>query len=442
MPELFDPYLVKTLKRDKEFLEKAKIPIITVSASYKEDLKKSHGFPDDDTTEDIVFSRAHYSMAAGVAVKIWGETVDPKKAWIVDPTNYVSHKDWSSITFTEIVGKTLARHPFLKKIKDLVDKFGRSKLPILGSITPPLLYLTENINCPILCFHIAAGNILANQGKQVVQMITDPHVRDEYVYNADKKNIRFCVFDEATKTEFMEKASILGIKANPDRVVVTGPPIDPRIVEARKKKRPWRSGSLNLCITTGGLGTNKTEILKLVEQFMPELRKKSSRYKLLVFAATHEDIEKAVLQLAEMNKVSVGEINDRSAKIRVIHHPQIVDANELLIKYAFPWADGFLTKPSGDMAYDAVVSGSFILTLAEWGEWEERIREIFEQKNIARKAVVDNIVAQIEALTSSKGKSQSWVERAMHNALTIDSQFRHGAREIVKAVGNCTVNKK
>ena len=69
MPELFDPYLVKTFEKDKKFLETSKVPIITVSASYKEDLKKSHGYPDDDTTEDVVFSRAHYSMAAGIAVQ-------------------------------------------------------------------------------------------------------------------------------------------------------------------------------------------------------------------------------------------------------------------------------------------------------------------------------------------------------------------------------------
>ena len=118
MPELFDPYLVETFKKDRKFLETTKIPIITVSASYKEDLKKSHGFPNNDAIEDVVFSRAHYSMALGVAIKIWGEKIDAKKAWIVDPTNYVSHKNWSSIEITELVGKTLARHPLLKKIKD------------------------------------------------------------------------------------------------------------------------------------------------------------------------------------------------------------------------------------------------------------------------------------------------------------------------------------
>jgi hypothetical protein len=439
MTELFDPYLVKTLKKDKEFLENSAIPIITVSASYKEDLKRSHGFPDSDTIPDVVFSRAHYSMALGVAIEIWGKKIDPKKAWIVDPTNYVSHKNWNSIVLTEIIGKTLARHPILKKVKDIIDTFGRSKLPILSSITPPLLHLTENIHCPILSFHIAAGNILAGQGKQILQVITDPHVRDEYVKYADQKNIKFCVFDEPTKVEFLEKAALLGIKADPSRVIVTGPPIDPRVIAAKKKKRSWRNGPINLCITTGGLGTNKTEMATILEQLLPELRKRDNKYNLLVYASTHQDINEEIVNIAHKYKVKISDLDQKNAKLRVIYHPQLVDSNELLIKYAFPWADGFLTKPSGDMAYDAAASGSFLLTLAEWGEWEERIREVFEQKDISRKAITNGVVAQLEVLSSAIGKSQSWIEKSMNNALTIEPLFINGSKKIVEAVGNCKI---
>ncbi len=441
MPELFDPYLVKTLKKDKNFLETTKVPIITVSASYKEDLKKSHGFPDDDTIEDVVFSRAHYSMALGIAIQIWGEKIDPKKAWIVDPTNYVSHKNWSSIELTEIIGKTIARHPILKTIKDLIDTFGRSKMPILKSITPPLLHLTENIHRPILSLHIAAGNILAGLGKQVLQVITDPHVRDEFVKYADKKNIKFCVFDQATKIEFLEKAALQGVKADPDRIIITGPPIDPRIIVAKQKKHPWRSGPINICLTTGGLGTNKTEMQDILEQILPELKRHDDKYRLLVYASTHKNIELMIKELAKKYHIKVSEINKKSAKLRIIYHPQLVDANELLIKHAFPWADGFLTKPSGDMAYDAAVSGSFLLTLAEWGEWEENIREIFEQKEISREVMTDNIVAQLEVLSSANGKSQSWIEKAMHNAHTIDPLFLNGSKEIAKAISEFEIKK-
>lgn len=434
MPELFDPYLVRTFKKDKRLLEESKIPTVTVSASYKEDLKRIHGYPDDDTLPDVVFSRAHFSMAAGVAVEAWGKKVDPTKMWVVDPTNYVSKDDWSSISFTETVGKTLARRPLLKHLKDLVDKFGRSKLPILKSITPPLLHLTENIKYPILSFHIAAGNILAQQGKRVVQVITDPHVREEYAYNADKKNIIFCVFDDQTKLEFLETAALLGKEADPDRVFVTGPPIDPRIMACKKKKTPWRSGCLNLCLTTGGLGTNKTEILDLVEQFVTKLSDKSCKIRLIVYAGTHKDIYDEVLKTAELNKLHIDPLENTEGRLRIIYHPQIVDANEELIKYAFPWAHGFITKPSGDMAYDAVTSGSFLLTLAEWGEWEERIREIFEQKDISRKALTEDIVAQLDLLTKSKGRSQSWIEKAMNNAQSLEPLFYQGAKNIVKTV--------
>jgi hypothetical protein len=432
MSNLLDPTLEKALAQDKANLEKAALPIITISASYKEDIKGMFGYPEDETIQDIVLSRAHYSMALGIAMAAWGDTVDPKKAWLVDPTNYVSHKDWSRIEFTEAVGKLLARRSMLKKIKDLIDSFGRSKLPILKSIAPPLIHLAAHIDRPILSLHIAVGNILAEQGKTIIQVITDPHVRVEYLNNAHRETVTFCVFDEKTKTEFLEKAAIHGIKADPNRVIVTGPPIDPRIVATRQKKQPWRQGPLKLCLTTGGLGTNKMEIKKLLTQLLPELRRQPNPFQVLIYAGTHPDIYAMIQTLAKEYHVRIGELTDQKAKLRVIHHPQIVDANELLIKYGFSWADGFISKPSGDMAYDAIASGSFVLTLAEWGEWEDNIRQTFEQLGIARKAEVDHIVAQLEALSATNGSAQSWIEQAMQRAQSIDKLFLHGAKKIIE----------
>lgn len=433
MPALFDSALVKTLEEDKQFLEKTAVPIITVSATFHEDLKRIHHLANNNFDRDTVFSRAHYSMAIGIAIQAWGDKLDPNKAWLVDPTNYVSHDDWFSVSLTEKIGKQIARHPILKTLKDFVDKFGRKKLPILGSITPPLTYLTQKIQQPILSFHIAAGNILAMEGKKVFQMITDPHVRDEYVENSAKGNLRFGVFDEPTKFEFLEKAALHNKNVNPDHIIVTGPPIDPRIVAVRAKKYAWRSGPLKLCITTGGLGTNKQEIKQILEQLLPQLRRRPSSYQLIVYAATHSDIAEMITNLATEYRIPLENLQDKSARLRLIYHPQIVDANELLIKYAFPWAHGFITKPSGDMAYDAAASGSFLITLAEWGEWEENIRKIFEQKGISRKAKVENIVDQLEFLMSAKGKSQSWVETAMLNASKLDRLFLRGSKKILEA---------
>jgi len=431
MPDLLDPVLVKTFAKDKQYLEDTKLPIITVSASFKEDIKGFHGLPEDETIPDIVFSRAHYSMAVGIASQAWGKTMDYKKAWIVDPTNYVSHGDWKSIQLTEIIGKTLARHRYLKLLKDSVDKFGRNRLPILDSITPPLLHLTQHIKRPILSLHIATGNILAGLGKTVLQVITDPHVRYDYLIHAEKANMFFCVFDQKTKQDLLEKAALIDKKVDPKRIFVTGPPVDPRVVGIRKNKKAWRSGPLKLCITTGGLGTNKDEILQLLAHLLPELRRHRPDYRLIIYTATHQDISTAVGKLAKSMHVKISPIEDRRAKLRIIYHPQIVDANELLITYGFPWADGFITKPSGDMAYDAVAAGCFLLTLQEWGEWEYVIREIFETKGISRSAVIDQIAIQLATLTNAEGKAQSWVELAMLNAHKIDKLFLEGSRQII-----------
>jgi len=443
------PNLEKTFKLDKQYLEETELPIVTVSASFKEDLKGLHGLPETEEVADIVFSRAHYSMALAIAAEAWGTKLDPKKAWIVDPTNYVSHKNWKSIQLTEVIGKTLARHPILKAFKDLVDKFGRSKLPILGSITPPLLHITKDIKSPILSFHIAAGNILASQGKKIIQVITDPHVRDEYLKHAGKLNIKFCVFDGRTKTEFLEKAAIMGQEADPNQVIVTGPPVDPRIIEARTHKKAWRSGPLNLCLSTGGLGTNKKEIRKILEQLLPLMRKRPSPIKLALYAGTQQDIYEMGLEIAKEEHIEVQTITKNKQigyfpkkesraldkhKFSIIYNHHIVDANELLTYHAFHWADGFISKPSGDMAYDAIASGSFLLTLEEWGEWENNIREVFSQKEVSRRAETDHIVEQIEALTDTRDREHSWVERAMNNAFNIEPLFIKGAENIIKVV--------
>jgi hypothetical protein len=439
MPSLFDPQLEKTFAEDRKFLERTKLPIITVSGTYTEDLKRIHHLADNETDRDIVFSRAHYTMALAIATQAWGDKIDPAKAWVVDPTNYVNNKDWFSVNLTESIGKTLARHSFLKLLKDFVDKFGRNKLPILESITPPLLYLTEKVQTPVLSFHIACGNILASQGKHVLQVITDPHVRYDYLTHAENPKMYFCVFDEATKLEFLEKAAIMNLKADASRIIVTGPPIDPRIIKMREKKNPWRSGPLKLCITTGGLGTNKAEIETLLKQLLPELRKKEEKFRIVVYAGTHQDIAQMVTDMATAHRVSLGDADERSAKLRVLYHPQLINANELLMKYGFPWAHGFISKPSGDMAYDCVASGSFLLTLQEWGEWEHNIRSLFEQKDISRKAAVNNIVEQLSVLMSAQSRSQSWIESAMHLALRVDKLMLSGAKNIVAAHKKLTI---
>lgn len=432
MSDLFDAHITRTLAADKQYLEQTQVPIITLSASFREDLKRIHGLPHNETTTDVVLSRAHYSMALGVAQEAWGGKIDPKKCWIVDPTNYVSKDDWMSVRMTEEVGKTIARHSFLKKAKDLVDRFGRRKVPILDSILPSLLYLSERIERPILSFHTSVGNILVGQGKRVFQMVTDPHIREDYLDFGDLPTKYWFVFDDKTKIELLEKAALLDKAVDAERIIVTGPPIDPRIVAARVKKQPWRSGPLRLCITTGGLGTNKTEILQLLNTLLPQLQKSSCPYELLVYTSTQRDIYTEILQLAGKQHVTVSPLAKTDARLRVIYHPQIVDANELLIKYGFPWAHGFVTKPSGDMAYDAVAAGCFLLTFQEWGVWEVSIREQFEHLGISRRLLLEDVVDQLEVLGSAQGKAQSWIETAQRTAAALPASFTSGAKTILK----------
>lgn len=470
-----DPPLQKTLQKDKQYLQTTKLPIVTVSASYVEDLKGLHHLPEEDTTQDVVLSRAHYSMALAIAMQAWQKRIDPVEAWIVDPTNYVTAKDWSRVVFTEAVGKVLARVSLLKKMKDLVDRFGRNQLPILSSISAPLHFLTKDLQKPILSMHIASGNILAAQGKTVVQMVTDPHVRADYLNEAERNNIFFLVFDQQTKLDFIDKAKLLNKKIDQDRVIVTGPPVDPRIVQNVQIKQVWQNLPSNpkpvrLCLTTGGLGTNKNEIESLLKQLLPELKKMPLPYQIVVYAGTHHDFLEMTRQLSVKHNLSLNEITGfdpasfsikanlttpaaikkyqaklEQAPLSIIYHPQIVDANELLTHLAFPWADGFISKPSGDMAYDAVLSGSFLLTLQEWGEWEHNIRRLFTNLGVATKAQTENIVAQLAQLQMSDADSlsnQSWITNAMTQAKQLEPLFYQGTKNIIEAVAKIGHSKQ
>ncbi len=416
---LLPAQLTDLYRRDRELLAATQLPIVTVAGTFRQD-------------QDIVLSRAHFSMALGVANYIWGNKIDPQKAWIVDPTHYISQTQWSKLELTEEIAKIIIRHSFLHQIKTWIDQFGRSKLPILQSITPPLLYLTEHVEKPIFSFHIAAGNILAAQGKEVIQVVTDPQVREEYLQEVERPNIKFCVFDDATRLEFLELASIHHKKVRLDQIIVTGSPIDPRIIAARKHKLTWRSGPLRLCITTGGLGSNKEEMKKMLNQLLPLLNHKEPKYQVLVYAGTQKDIAEMVTQLAHQHSVTLSPASHQHASLRLLHHPHLLEANELLIKYGFPWAHGFITKPSADMAYDAVAAGCFLLTLQEWGVWEEKVRQVFEQKEISRRAEVDHIVEQLIVLQSARGK-MSWIEHAMNHAFGIEKLFLLGSQKIVEA---------
>lgn len=421
------------LNKDKKLLEQTKIPIVTVAASFRDELARFHGVSDyfGYTEDEVLFSRAHYSMALAAIIAAWGKDgTNAKKAWFVDPTNYVTKEDWSKVEFTEEVGRLMARNSPLKWLKDQIDTRVRQKLPITGAITTPLLYLFEHVERPILSFHYEAGNILAANGKMVVQVITDPHVRPQYLEHAELPTMRFCVFDEKTKMDFLELAEVMGKAVDPKRVIVTGPPVDPRIIAVRKHKKAgdYKNRALRLVLATGGLGTNKKEIESCIRSLAPFIR--GGKIQVIVYAGVHEDLRESIHHIANQEGVSTSSRYLSDAPLRILHSPHIVQANELLIKYAFPWADGFVSKPSGDMAYDAAAAGCFLLTLEPWGEWEHNIREIFEQRGVSRRAIPDEFAKQLDSLLEKNG-AKPWIETAIENALSLPENFTHGIEHIL-----------
>jgi hypothetical protein len=429
----------KLLKEDQTLLAKTKAPIVTLSASFRDVVEAEHHLADTINHPDIVLSRAHYSMAYGVAVEAWGgDDPEPSKAWLVDPTNYVQAEQWSSVAFMERVGKVLARYPLLTSVKrNILDRRARSKLPIEAVITPPLLALIKDLKQPLLCFHIELGNILAkNTKKTIIQAVTDPHVREQYTDFADKPNLYFAVFDEPTRDRFLEIAALRGKKVDPTHVVVTGPFVDPRVLAAGTKKSAttWKKRPLRILLTTGGLGTNKPELGDALDQLLPLLsaKKPTLDLELMYYAGTNEDHADMVRNLAKKYNVTVGLESDAKAKLRLLYADDIVAANELLVEHGFPWADVVLAKPSGDMAYDAVAAGCGLILLGSWGEWEDNIASIFTRLGVARQVELKKLVEQLQFMVQPIDGKQSWLEEAMIKAHEFETLFPNGVKNILK----------
>jgi UDP-N-acetylglucosamine:LPS N-acetylglucosamine transferase len=428
----------KLLQEDRLALSHAQFPIVTLSASFRDVVEAQRQLTDFQNFPDIVLSRAHYSMAYGTAVEAWGsDEDDPVKAWLVDPTNYVDPSEWSSVAFMERVGKVMARHGVLTFLKKMVlDQRARSRLPIEEAITSPLLSLVKDVKRPIISFHVELGNILAQKtNKTIIQAVTDPHVREQYTDFAHKKNMYFAVFDEPTRTHFLEISALRGKKVDPKRVVVTGPFIDPRVlaVAAKKTTTGWKNRPLRILLTTGGLGTNKAELAQALRLLLP-LTKSSSKMpvQIMYYVGTNEDHARMARRLANNEGVTIGEVGDKSSSLRILGADDIVAANELLIQYGFPWADLVIAKPSGDMVYDAAAAGCAVILLSSWGEWEDKIASIFTQAGIARHIEVEQLPEQLAFLTQPIDGKKSWLESAMNQAQNLPPEFTDGTKNILK----------
>ncbi|MBP9702720.1 hypothetical protein KBD69_03450 [Candidatus Woesebacteria bacterium] len=420
----------RTAHEERHLLETVDIPIVTVSATFKEQLKERFGENLGSDTPDVTFSRAHYSMANALVI---AATKARKTFWMIDPTNYVSSKDWPKIMFTQRMGRLIARSPLLKELKDLMDTRLRNQLPLTAAIRGGLTYVTGRVQRPIISLHYEAGNILLENGKTVLQVITDPHVRPQYLTHADNPKLTWAVFDEATKARVIELGYILGHKIDYNRVHVTGCPVDPRIPLKDKNTaiRGYRYRPLRLAITTGGLGTNKDEIQDLLVHLAPAIKK--GEVHIAAYAGVHEDFQNMFSTFARTHNIKIGETNDDQAPFRIFQGSDIIDANELLLDYIFPWADGFISKPSGDMAYEAIAAGCFLLTLRPWGEWEENIRAVTENWGVSLRADIENILPQLRAITTMPVEGKlPWVELALTRAHRLAPQIAKGADNILK----------
>jgi len=265
----------KALRRESQSLAQADVPILTTSATFRKELSYRFGI-EFKTKGDLIYSRAHYSMAEAVRQKAKQKKLS---SYLADPINYVNLEGWDKVNLVEEIGKLAARNKLLKKIKSRFDTLIRGKSPIRAPIELPLKNLASQVNKPIICLHYEVANLLASS-HQLVCVVTDPHVRLEYlkslpeIHQINQSHPNFAVFDQQTKKDFLSLAKKQAKFVDAKKVVVTGPPIDPRILKIRyKKELPKKDQPINLAVTTGGLGQSLNEIKKLLNSLASLLRK-------------------------------------------------------------------------------------------------------------------------------------------------------------------------
>ncbi|OGV90752.1 hypothetical protein A2783_00035 [Microgenomates group bacterium RIFCSPHIGHO2_01_FULL_45_11] len=428
-PEQLD--LQNALHQERHLMQEVEVPIVTVSATFRKELADKYRSL-VHTASDVVFSRAHYSMAEAVRQQA---KLTKYTTHLTDPTNFVSYKDWSKVELTETAGQLTARYHLLKWLKDKIDTVVRSKLPVSEAIIEPLLYLTGKTEQPIICLHYEAGTILARAGKQVLQVVTDPQVRPQYLdcllsktddSNLPVPKISYAVFDDRTKKELIKLAEELDKNIDDEAVVVTGSPVDPRITKLASLKREFIAEEpLRLVIATGGLGTNLDEIREILDQFRPLLAP-PEKIRLFLYGGTHRDFRNFFEDFAATNNIRVGNLDDTGARIRILFEDSIIDANNNLIKYAFPWAQGFISKPSGDMAYDAAAAGCFLLFLKPWGVWEENVQRVFLRQGVGFDFKVNSSREHLIYLLN-----HGYLGRALTYAKKLPKIFSSGAANII-----------
>lgn len=420
-PPPLDLSLRKSLHHERHLMEEVAVPIVTVSSTFLD------AFPKKEVryhTQEIVLSRAHYSQAIACLI---AATRMRHTAWLVDPTNYVSATDWPKLLLTEKVAETLVRHDFLLKIRQALENRARNQLPISGAIDDPLLYVTDRITRPILSLHYETANLLVSKHK-ILSVVTDPYVRNQYLTHATHPNLYYAVFDDATRDELMAKTS----KHLRSKIYVTGPPVDPRIADSRKLKSPKNLGHqpLRLAITTGGTGTNKPEIKAILDSLAPRLTGRTTTLQLLCYAGTHPDLKAMFEDFARENQVRPSRIEDANAEFRLLYGNHLMEANELLVDYLFPWADAVITKPSGDVAYEAAAAGAGLLFLNPLGPWEQAIQTRFAKLGVG----LDIPQPHLFADQLIKLEQTHWPATAQTHALKLPDLYLNGAQKIVNTL--------
>ncbi len=391
----------------KMLADTSKIPILTASEV---------GNSRYDTRTSPL-SRAHATIAQSVAQVLNGAT-----DVYVDVLQYVNNRDFLKFEKLARRAKRVASSPRLHDVYNRYSPLIRRIVNPDKKVQPVVDYFAKSIasrgdNTPVITTHYSVGNALLESlkargdGRSVVHYVTDPsHIHTQYLKHKDDPRTHYFVFDKATASA-LEDAGV-----DADKISVTGFSTHPDLSPAEARSVADRK--LRVGIFTGGVGTNRAEIETIVQNFNPE------NQQLVVYCGTHTDIMESSLGLVSRNLRTkiVPAQNFQESDIGDEHIVFVVGTS---LEGAVPasykvlnWSDVVATKPSGDIAIEAVLSGHPVIPLSHWGVQEDVIDDMLH----AYGATIDipdlkNIGAILSTLQTS-GLMQDQIDQLREELLT------------------------
>lgn len=419
MSNLIDAQLAKRFRADQQSLADTQVPILIYSSVVR-------------SGKVIGQSRTQLALALTVAEQFWGARIQADKAWITDASASMSSAQWSQLYHQTPTKQSAVNSMWLSHLKSWLS--GVDAPPTNpATINTLLLYLTKSIERPIVSFSSILSELLLNQGKQVIHVVSDATASKRLLHLGLHPNVMLIVFDQNIKHDLVEQAELTQQPIDARKIEVVQLPVIQRLLSKNQRKLAWRSGSLRLLVDASGNFSSASSDVQLVKQLVRGVAHLAVPIKLLLYCGTDTKTAQKLATVVQQARLTVAPLADTQAPIRLIADPSLTLAEQQLDQLGWRWAHGCLCSPTVDWLAAAVASSNFLLTKPARTDWEADLVRQLHTLGVSTQVHEEHVLEQLESLMRAGVRGQSWIERAMHTSHRARAQLT-GTQQITKLI--------